>query len=776
MISPLRRRLLVPAFASVILCFGVGHDSWAQKKKPAPVQSGTPTLNFALPLGCQRGAVQEVIFTGSNIAPAVQFWAAFPCINEILPDEKLAAEGKVKVLLAAPAETPIGLYPIRILSAAGLTNMRLFAVDELPQIVDNGANHDKAKPQEVSAPCVVAGRTDVDVSDFYKISVKAGQRLSFEILGRRLGSPIDPLISLYGSKSLHEIAHDNDSPGSQGDPRLRHTFKEAGDYLIEVRDVLGRGGADFVYRLRIGDFPLATVPVPMAAKAGSRVQVNFAGKHVEGVKPVEVAVPNEPAGSVVWVVPKAGGPSGWPVPLVVSDIDEIVEQEPNQNAGEATRLPMPGGATGRFMPGDLVDDYVVSLKKGQKIAVEAQTLEWGSPTLAYLTVKNAKSGADLAKSNPMAPSPADQRLEYTAAEDGDVIIEVQHLLYQGGPAEAYHLSVRPVAPSLEVILASEKAEAAAGALSALPFTVVRKNFAGPVEVRVRGGDDSTVAKLKPSQNAGVLLFPSQTGTPLGARFVAIEATAVIGGKTVSVPAHARPSVSKALADLVFPPLDLPTKITVAIKGKAPFTLAARLEPADASPGSAPSLIVTATREPGFTEEIIINPPVGLPANAGAKVTPIAKDKNETKFPLDINAKVAAGEYYLLITGKSKADKREVISDPALLPLLITAPFDLAVEPTTLDLAPGAKAKVTVKATRKHGYKGAIAVEIKNLPAKVTGGKGSLNADQNSIDLELAAAADASPVDRAELELVGSATALNNLQRTGPVVVLRIAKK
>ncbi len=452
MTLPLGRRILLPAIAFVVFSFGSSHVSWAQKKKGVPLTpSGAPVLNFSLPLGCQRGVTQELILTGTNIVPAAQFWTGFPAKVEMPADDKLTGDGKVKVLLTAPAETPLGLYPVRILCPGGLSNMRLFAVDELPQAIDNDANHDKAKPQEIATPCVVAGRTDTDVSDYFRIKVKPGERLSFEILGRRLGSPIDPLISLHGGKFLREIAHDNDSPGCQSDPRLSYTFKEGGDYLVEVRDVLGRGGPDFVYRLRIGDFPLATAPVPMAAKAGSKVQVNFAGTFVDGVKPVDVVVPNEPAGSVVWVAPKAGGQSGWPVPLIVSDVEEIVEKEPNQNAAQATRLPFPGGATGRFTPGDEADVYAVALKKGQKIAAEVQSLEWGSPTLVYLAIKNSKTGAELVKSNPTAPSPGDQRIEFTAADDGDILIEIQHLLYQGGPVESYHLSVRPVTPSIDVI-------------------------------------------------------------------------------------------------------------------------------------------------------------------------------------------------------------------------------------------------------------------------------------------------------------------------------------
>src|SRR5205807_9451608 len=62
-------------------------------------------------------------------------------------------------------------------------------------------------------------------------------------------------------------------------------------YLIEIKDVLNRGGPDYVYRLRVGDFPLATTPVPMAARRGSKAKVQFTGPMVDGVAPVEVAVP-----------------------------------------------------------------------------------------------------------------------------------------------------------------------------------------------------------------------------------------------------------------------------------------------------------------------------------------------------------------------------------------------------------------------------------------------------------------------------------------------------
>lgn len=777
MFPPFLRRLVVPALMIALVGLGSTNVSWAQKKKAGPPPaSGAPTLDFPLPLGCQRGVAQEMILTGTNLLPAAQLWTGFPAKVEFLEDEKLTSEGKAKVRVTAPAETPLGLYPIRLAAEGGLSNLRLFAVDDLPQFVENGANSDKAKPQAVPIPCVVGGRIEADKNDYYSITVKPGERLSFEILGRRLGSPIDPCLSIYGGKTAREIAHDNDSPGCQGDPRISYTFKEGGEYLIEVRDVLGRGGLDYVYRLRIGDFPLATAPVPMAGKAGSKVQVQFAGPMVEGVKPVDVAVPTGPIGSVVWVAPKAGGVSGWPVGLVISNVEEIIEKEPNPKAEQATRLPFPGGATGRFLMGDEVDTYVVSLKKGQKVAIEAQTLEWGSPSLVYFVVKNAKGGADLAKSNPMLVPPLDQRLEFTPPDDGDYLIEMQHLLYQTGPSETYHLSVRPVTPSFEVVLAVDKAESAAGAIAPLPFSVVRKNYTGPLEIRVQGSEAANVTKLTGSQNAGLLLIPSKDVAEIGARGVIIEAKGIIDGQPVTALAHAKPTLSKALADLPFLPSDVATTVVVGVKGKAPFSLIAKLDAADTMAGSTPTVTITAKRAEGFNEEIAINPPVGLPANVGAKVTTIPKDKTETKFPLDVNAKAALGEYFLLISGKAKIEKRDVVSDPAVLQLIISPPFDFSAGSKDVKLVPGGKAKINFKVVRKGAFKGPIAVDFKNLPTDVTAEKAMLTAEQTSVDVELTAGAKAAPVERLELEIVAVVTGTPNLFRAAPPVTLTIGKK
>ena len=279
---------------------------------------------------------------------------------------------RCRMRIDVPADAPIGYHTLRLTTTRGISNLHLFCVNNFPEIIEVATNRDKATPQVLPVPCVVNGKVDTEKSSWFQINVKAGERLSFDVLGRRLGSPIDPQMSIYDVKTKREIAHDNDSPGCQTDPRLSHVFKQAGAYLIEVKDVLNRGGPDYFFRLRIGDFPLATVPVPMAAQRGQKVSVDFAGPALAGAQPVTLMAPSDPNLSTLWVAPRgASGLHGWPVSLRLGDYPELVEQEPNNEPATANRVPVPGGITGRFLVSDDTDYYIFAGKKGQKLVIEA---------------------------------------------------------------------------------------------------------------------------------------------------------------------------------------------------------------------------------------------------------------------------------------------------------------------------------------------------------------------------------------------------------------------
>jgi hypothetical protein len=761
--------LWVPGFLTLGLLSGLVSTSWAQ----------APSLSFPLPNGIPRGSSLDLTLTGTNLANPTGLWTGFPGKITIPTEDKNGQDNaKLKVRLEVPADVPLGYHGLRLATTKGISNLRLFCVDDLPQVLENDKNNSRGTAQALPIPCVVIGKADAEQGDFFKVTVQAGQRLSFDLLGRRIGSQADAHITLFNAKTQRELAYNNDSPGCQSDPRLTYTFKEAGDYLVEVRDVLNRGGADYVYRLRIGDFPLATAPIPMAAKAGSKVKVGFVGPNVEGVPPVDIAVPTD-GSPAVWVAPK--GPSGlhgWPVALAISNLDELVEQEPNNEPAKANRLPVPGGITGRFQQSDDLDCYLVSGKKGQKLLIEAQTLELYSPTLVFMVVKNAKTGAELAKSNTAATPPADQRIEFTPTEDADFLLEVQHLNFAGGPNEIYRVTITPPTPSFDLNLATDRYDMSPGSVVPILVQVARKGYTGPIELSLSGTTDVTgSATIKAGQNSGIIVAAAKDNAPLGPHNITVQGKATIEGKSVVQKASVRGVLSQNLAGLLYPPLHLNNQVGLAVREKGPITLVAKLEHPEGAPGLGMQVTLTATREKGFTEEITLNPPTGLPANVPApKIPPIPKDKNEVKFALDLNAKAPVGEYVIVFSGKSKKEKTEVAVSAIPLVLIVGAPFDLKMEPENVTLTPGGKAKVKVTATRKGGYKGPIALEVRKLPANVTASKAAIDMAKDVAEIELSAAPTAAPVERIEIDVNGTATALNNLANASPGVNLRVEKK
>ncbi|HEY7310127.1 MAG TPA: PPC domain-containing protein [Gemmataceae bacterium] len=666
--------VLLRVFVVALALAALTGDGRAQPKPLAP-NPQAPVLKPAVPLGVQRGTTLDLTLTGTNLAEPTGLWTSFPAKVAIPTDGNNGKDnGKLLVRLDVPKDAPLGFHSIRLATRRGMSNLRLFCIDDLPQVLEANTNHAPAMAQVVPVPCVVVGKADAETTDYFKISVTAGQRVSFEILGRRLGSSFDPQLQLLEASTGREVpgAYSNDAPGLQTDARLTHTFKTAGEYLVAVRDVSYRGGEDFQYRLRIGDFPCATTALPLAAKRGSKVSVRFAGPNVDGVAPVEVTVPADPAVESLSVAPRgASGLHGWPVTLAVSDLDEAMEKEPNNEAAKANRLPVPGAVTARFEQKGDVDYFVFALKKGARTIIEAQTHELGSPTEVYMTLRDAK-GAQLQASNPMAAA----RLDFTPTADGDYTLQVEHLHLWGGPDEVYRLHVTPYEQGFDLTVPLDRFNVAQGGKLSIPVMSPRRDFGGAIEISAVGpkgiSGQLAIAAGKappPNQPIGTLVINVADDVPMGPHMIHIQGKATINGKAVTKRASVRTPVSQSLANLPLPPPSTFTSIGLAVTEKPPFSLASKLDAASYMPGKAATLTVTATRTPGFTAEIALSA-AGLPPGVTAMLKNIPANQNEVKVTLTLTPQAKVGQAALTITGKAKHQGKDVAATAAAVNLVV----------------------------------------------------------------------------------------------------------
>ena len=636
-----------------------------------------PVLTTPSTLGMKRGAAVDLVLSGANLADPTGVLLSCPGSKVTIPTEEKngtdAAKLKIKVEL--PADAPIGLHTIRVATKHGVSNLRPFVVDELNGIAEVETNRTKDTAQAVEAPCSVSGRTDPEASDYFKVKVAAGQKLTFEVLARRIGSPLDPIVVLHDGKTKRELVdlYADDTPGLQSDCRLTHTFKEAGEVIVEVRDSTYRGGGDFFYRLRIGEFPGVTTAFPLAVQRGQSASVSFTGPDAADVPPVAVKAPTDPVLAAVYVAPKrAVGMSGWPVPVRLADEPQSIEQEPNNDIAKANKLPVPGGVSAKFEGKGDIDHFAIAGKKGQKLVVAALTYEVNAPTEVLIRVLDAK-GAEKARTN---PTTTPTRLEFTPDADGDFILSCEHANYLSGPNEVYHLSVRPAVADFEVTLALDRYEAPAGGGTAVAVAnVVRLNgYAGPVELSIDGDANlSGTVTVAAGQTQTFVPLLVKAGAKPGAYPFRVKAKATADGKDVVRYAVLTDLAKTNLGGMPNPPLEVLSGCAVAVVEKQPFSLKLTADPTSLEKGKAGKLLIEATREKEADGDIALAPLFASPSFAPPALKAVPKGQTKADFPLTATPAAPAGGAPLVIRGTTKIGGKDYAVTPPPLVVDIVEP-------------------------------------------------------------------------------------------------------
>ena len=540
------------------------------KPTPPAVPKNFPTLTTPATLGAAPGETVTLTLTGTNLAKPTGVWTSFPAKTTVKPKD----DKSVTATFAIPADTPIGLHTVRVATEVGISNFQPFVVDDLKVTPETtGKSKLIEAAQEIPVPGVVTGVAEAESSDYFRFPVKAGEPVTIEVLARRLGSAMDPVIILRDGdgKELGGVYAD-DTPGLQSDCRLVYTPDASGERIVELRDSIYGGSGGHTYRLRVGRFPGATTAFPLAVgRADTKpetVPIGFAGPDVSGAKAVPTPAPTDPAVSVVYATPRAGKSAGWPVPVRVSDRPETVEAEPNNDAKSANKLAVPGGISGVFATKSDIDTFTIAAKKGKKLAIQVLTYEVNSPAEVYLRVLDTE-GKVLAKSD---PTKAVLKLDFDPPADGDYQIACEHLNYLAGPSEVYHLSVEPVGPDFSLLLGLDQIAVTVGGEGRLPIVglTATNGFKAPIELTVTGADGLTGkatipagAKLSPTAPVWITVKAEKNAKP-GAAGVRVVATAEVGGRTVVHLADQFDAAKAALGGMPNPPIETTTQVGVAV--------------------------------------------------------------------------------------------------------------------------------------------------------------------------------------------------------------------
>lgn len=125
-----------------------------------------------------------------------------------------------------------------------------FRLTNLENSIEVEPNETIQQATKAAAPVayngVLASKTD---ADFFGFTATKGQNIDIHVYARRIRSELDPLLILYNAQGA-AIASNDDANGTP-DCYLRFAVPADGEYFLEVRDHLHRGGDAFHYRVEL---------------------------------------------------------------------------------------------------------------------------------------------------------------------------------------------------------------------------------------------------------------------------------------------------------------------------------------------------------------------------------------------------------------------------------------------------------------------------------------------------------------------------------------------
>ncbi|MDA1231616.1 MAG: PPC domain-containing protein, partial [Planctomycetota bacterium] len=200
-----------------------------------------PRPMSVFPAGGKVGEAMEVTLIGDAIGPIVQ-------------QVTLTDDGTSEIVIFA--EDASGITP----------SGHVMRVSSVPNVLEAEPNNGFENATPVAEfPSAFNGilQEPGDV-DLYKFTAKAGQVFEVECYGRRIRSPIDPVMNLY--KATGEgITGNDDSRGP--DSYFRWQVPADGEYAIRIADHLNRGGPEFVYRVEFQEVkPSLKAGIPRVAR------------------------------------------------------------------------------------------------------------------------------------------------------------------------------------------------------------------------------------------------------------------------------------------------------------------------------------------------------------------------------------------------------------------------------------------------------------------------------------------------------------------------------
>ena len=766
--SPLSHLLTKQSFLVLWIFFLAVSFTSAQVQ---PTLSTVPTLTTVFPQGGQQGRSVEVTITGTNLGTATAVWFSGSGITAEIREKTgqaavlfngagvsghIPTDGQLVAFLTISSSAPLGVQQIRVVTPYGASNAGSFVIGNLREVVEaEMAETPKMGNDWLAVPVTVNGKIDsIDDEDSFTFELKKDARLICEVNAQRIGSLLDSYLVLKDANGM-KVA--NSGLGDGLDSVLDYTVLGTGKYTLHIRDIRYKGGDGYGYRLSIGELPYLETIFPLGGRRGTENTIAVTGANLETVESIQVSIGAEtPAGEQSLRVQTSSGLATNVRPFAIGNLEEMVETEPNNTAGNANAVTTPITLNGKIDKSGDVDRFSFEIKEPQLLVFEVEALKLSSKLDALLTLYgpgkpmgeaseemawgDEKEQVLIVNDDPIdANTLADARIDWNFEEAGKYSITIRDLNNQGGESYAYRLNIRPLEPDCELRVIAldnrnvpspfDNPRVSRGSSVTLQVNVTRfDEFDGPIRLlcpALPNTFDVSSTIVAAEQDRAMLTITAPWDAPLGLMPLSIVGVCAVGGRQIER-------------------IATPSPILLTVMDAPEFTLTVAEIGLSAVHNKSVDLHVTAKRHGDFVGPIQLSVS-GLPNRVSVLPDPVTKKpvtiaEGETEATLSVKAGSferreefsvlpTPGTSYISVTGTATVNSEVVKHSTPAIPLTVMeAPFIVTVEPLRFSIVFPAKAKddtVTVQDS------GTVAIAA-NLTADVEATEGEMPLTKEAI--------------------------------------------
>lgn len=710
-------------------------------------QAANPSLGSITPFGAQRGTEVDVLFQGGNLGDAQEILLYYPGIT--VSRLEVVNDNTVKTRLSIAPDCRLGIHAMRVRTATGISNLRTFSVGALPAVAEVEPNNEFSAPQPIQLDVTVEGRVDSEDVDYFAVTLQQGERLTAEIEGIRLGNTFfDPYVAILDSERF-ELASCDDAALTWQDAVASIVAPQAGTYIIQVRESAYGGNGACVYRLHVGRFPRPRAVLPAGGRLGETLEVRWLGD-VGGDRVEQITLPAQRTAMFGLEVRDALGVAPWPMTFVLSDLTNVLEQEPNADASTATACELPAALNGAISePGD-VDVYRFPLKAGQAFDVRVLARAIRSELDPVVTVHRSDGSGIAGNDDSGGP---DAYVRFSAPADDTYTLVVRDHLGKGRPDYVYRVEAKPVQPALVMGLPERQqyvdvtASVPQGNRTAFLVSASRSDFGGPLQVELAGlppGVSFETVPMAANQSIVPVVLSAAADAPLAGALVDVIGRYSDGNTTVEGHLQQTTGLVRGQNNILVWG-HTADRMAAAVTAAAPFSIHVVPPKAPIVRDGSMGLRVVAARSEGFTAPIAVRLLYNPPGIGSAGDVAIPEGQSEAVIPITANGGAELGTWKIVVLGEATVGNGPILVSSPLVDLQVVEPFvSFAFQAAACEK--GQETDVVISVTRNREFQGTATVELLGLPHEVTAEPREIAGDTNELVFRVKTTAN-SPVGR-----------------------------